>query len=75
MYNTKNRKPCINNLFFPEVVKGIERTILQQAYTLFLCETKEKADKEMGAVDMALEEVKQRMQQKNPPTAIFCCKD
>lgn len=38
--------PSITNLFFPEVVKGIERTIRQQAYTLFLCETKEQPDEE-----------------------------
>lgn len=33
--------PSITNLFFPEVVKGIERCIRQSDYTLFLCETKE----------------------------------
>ncbi len=43
--------PSITNLFFPEVVKGIERFMRQNEYTLFLCETKENAGDEKLLID------------------------
>ncbi len=43
--------PSITNLFFPEVVKGIERTIRQEEYTVFLCDTKGNARDEKHHVE------------------------
>ncbi len=43
--------PSITNLFFPEVVKGIERTIRQEEYTVFLCDTQGNARDEKQHVE------------------------
>ncbi len=47
--------PSITNLFFPEVVKGIERYLRQDDYTIFLCETGENAVDEKLRVKRMIE--------------------
>ena len=39
--------PSITNLFFPTVVKAIERKLRHQKYSIYLCDTDGKPEKEM----------------------------
>ena len=43
--------PSMTNLFFPEVVKGIEDCMGQNEYTLFLCDTKSEPEYERRHVE------------------------
>jgi LacI family transcriptional regulator len=47
--------PSITNLFFPEVVKGIEKYLRHDEYTIFLCETGENSADEKLRVKRMME--------------------
>lgn len=46
--------PSINNLFFPTVIKGIEHILRTNEYSIYLCDTDEKADEEVKYIKSLL---------------------
>lgn len=42
--------PSITNLFFPTVVKAIEKELRQQGYSIYLCDTDGEAEKELSYI-------------------------
>ncbi|MFT8315633.1 MAG: LacI family DNA-binding transcriptional regulator [Clostridium sp.] len=46
--------PSINNLFFPTVIKGIESILRKNEYSIYLCDTDDKAAEEVNYIKSLL---------------------